>query len=103
MLKNKGYHLEHNFAHSKQALSSVLVALNLIAFSLHAACDACESDWQNATEKCSSRQNENCCPMTMLLDEKQIFWEKFWIAEFAKFVNQQFLETLPSSVAKLSR
>lgn len=55
VLKNKGYHLEHNFGHGKQTLSSVLVALNLIAFSLHAACDAYESDWQKAREICGAR------------------------------------------------
>lgn len=55
VLKNKGYHLEHNFGHGKQTLSSVLVALNLIAFSLHAACDACEPDWQKAREICGAR------------------------------------------------
>ena len=55
VLKNKGYHREHNFGHDKQTLSSVLVALNLIAFSLHAACDACEPDWQKAREICGVR------------------------------------------------
>jgi hypothetical protein len=34
-LKNRGYHLEHNFGHGKQYLSSLLVALNLLAFLLH--------------------------------------------------------------------
>ena len=34
-LKNRGYHLEHNFGHGKQHLSSLLVALNLLAFLLH--------------------------------------------------------------------
>ncbi len=55
VLKNKSYHLEHNFGYGKQTLSSVLVALNLIAFSLHAACDACEPDWQKAREICGVR------------------------------------------------
>lgn len=57
VLKNKGYHLEHNFGHDKQTLSSVLVALNLIAFSLHAACDACEPDWQKQ-ERYAARETE---------------------------------------------
>jgi hypothetical protein len=34
-LKNRGYHLEHNFGHGKQYLSSILIALNLLAFLLH--------------------------------------------------------------------
>ena len=34
-LKNRGYHLEHNFGHGQQFLSMLLVALNLLAFLLH--------------------------------------------------------------------
>jgi hypothetical protein len=34
-LKNRGYHLEHNFGHGKQNLSALLVAFNLLAFLLH--------------------------------------------------------------------
>lgn len=55
VLKTKGYHLEHNFGHGKQTLSNVLVALNLIAFSLHSACDAAEELWQKAREICGAR------------------------------------------------
>jgi hypothetical protein len=35
ILKNRGYHLEHNFGHGKQHLASVLLTLNLLAFLLH--------------------------------------------------------------------
>ena len=35
VLKNRGYHLEHNFGHGKKHLASVLVTLNLLAFGLH--------------------------------------------------------------------
>jgi hypothetical protein len=34
-LKNRGYHLEHNFGHGQQYLSAVLVTLNLLAFLFH--------------------------------------------------------------------
>lgn len=34
-LKNRGYHLEHNFGHGKQYLSTLLVTLNLLAFLFH--------------------------------------------------------------------
>ena len=34
-LKTKGYHLEHNFGHGKQFLSSLLAAMNLLAFLFH--------------------------------------------------------------------
>ena len=35
VLKNHGYHLEHNFGHGKQHLSNVLFTLNLLAFLSH--------------------------------------------------------------------
>ena len=34
-LKTKGYHLEHNFGHGKQHLSSLLAAMNILAFLFH--------------------------------------------------------------------
>ena len=34
-LKTKGYHLEHNFGHGKQHLSSLLAAMNILAFLYH--------------------------------------------------------------------
>ena len=35
VLKNHGYHLEHNFGHGKQHLSALLLTMNLLAFGLH--------------------------------------------------------------------
>jgi len=35
VLKNRGYHLEHNFGHGKKHLSSLLATMNLLAFGLH--------------------------------------------------------------------
>lgn len=35
VLKNHGYHLEHNFGHGNQYLSSTLLTLNLLAFLFH--------------------------------------------------------------------
>ena len=34
-LKTKGYHLEHNFGHGQQHLSSLLDAMNILAFLFH--------------------------------------------------------------------
>lgn len=48
VLKNNGYHLEHNFGHGQQFLSSVFVTLNLLAFTMHNACDVMESLWKQA-------------------------------------------------------
>src|SRR5450755_1544244 len=34
-LKTKGYHLEHNFGHGKEYLSSLLATMNILAFLFH--------------------------------------------------------------------
>ncbi|MEX1020770.1 MAG: hypothetical protein WDZ49_13990 [Litorilinea sp.] len=39
VLKNYGYHLAHNYGHSKQYLSTILVMLNLLAFLFHTILD----------------------------------------------------------------
>lgn len=38
-LKTKGYHLEHNFGHGKQHLSSLLASMNILAFLIHTLLD----------------------------------------------------------------
>ena len=55
VLKNNGYNLEHNFGHGKDTLASLLVALNLLAFAMHNACDLIEYRWQKAREKLGPR------------------------------------------------
>jgi divalent metal cation (Fe/Co/Zn/Cd) transporter len=47
--------LEHNFGHGKETLASILVALNLLAFAMHNACDLIESLWQRARERLGAR------------------------------------------------
>ena len=42
VLKNYGYHLEHNFGHGEQFLSMILVLLNLLAFLMHTVLDLCD-------------------------------------------------------------
>jgi hypothetical protein len=42
VLKNHGYHFDHNFAHGKQHLSNFLATLNLLAFLVHTALE-----WQD--------------------------------------------------------
>jgi len=37
VLKNHGYHLEHNFGHGQQHLATGLFSLNLLAFLIHTA------------------------------------------------------------------
>jgi hypothetical protein len=55
-LKNNGYNLTHNFGHGKQTLASVLVVLNLIAFSFHTACEITEELWQQARLRWKARR-----------------------------------------------
>jgi hypothetical protein len=55
VLKNNGYNLEHNFGHGKETLASLLVALNLLAFAMHNACDLIEASWQSARQKLGAR------------------------------------------------
>ncbi|NJN05354.1 MAG: ISNCY family transposase [Rhodobacteraceae bacterium] len=46
VLKTKGYHLEHNFGHGKQHLSSLLLTLNLLAFALHTFLEVTDPSYQ---------------------------------------------------------
>jgi hypothetical protein len=45
-LKTKGYHLEHNFGHGKEHLSSLLAAMNILAFLFHSFLTFCDADYQ---------------------------------------------------------
>jgi len=55
VLKNNGYHLEHNFGHGKVNLSAVFVSLNLLAFAFHSVCALAEDLWRRALEKMGTR------------------------------------------------
>jgi hypothetical protein len=55
VLKNNGYNLEHNFGHGKDTLASLLVALNLLAFAMHNACDLVEGSWQESRQKVGAK------------------------------------------------
>ena len=56
VLKQHGYHLEHNFGHGNDTLAGVLVVLNLLAFSLHSACELAETLWQSARRRLGTRR-----------------------------------------------
>ena len=56
LLKNQGYHVEHNFGHGKDGLSNTLLTLNLIAFAFHGACDQLCTLWKLAHHQCSRRK-----------------------------------------------
>jgi hypothetical protein len=69
VLKNNGYHLEHNFGHGKVNLSAVFVSLNLLAFAFHTVCDLAEDLWRKAMGKMGSRSRffENLRSITTFL------------------------------------
>lgn len=46
VLKTKGYHLEHNFGHGKQHLSSLLATMNLLAFGLHTLLELADASYR---------------------------------------------------------
>lgn len=56
VLKNHGYHLEHNFGHGKQYLAQLFVVLNLLAFAFHTVCDSVEELRQQARAAFGTRK-----------------------------------------------
>lgn len=46
VLKNHGYHLDHNFGHGQQYLSATLLTLNLLAFLLHTIAQVADEVYQ---------------------------------------------------------
>lgn len=46
VLKNRGYHLEHNFGHGKKHLSSLLATMNLLAFGLHTLLESGDENYR---------------------------------------------------------
>ena len=56
VLKNNGYHLEHNFGHGKDRLAMLFAAMNLLAFAFHTVCDHLEATWKAARTAKGSRK-----------------------------------------------
>jgi hypothetical protein len=56
VLKNNGYHLEHNFGHGKENLAMMFAAMNLLAFAFHTVCDCLEDLWINARQAKRARK-----------------------------------------------
>ena len=55
-LKTKGYHLEHNYGHGKENLSSLLLTLNLIAFLVHTILSMMDKSYQVIRKELVSRK-----------------------------------------------
>lgn len=56
VLKNHGYHLEHNFGHGNQYLSSLLLSLNLLAFLFHTIADLSDQRYRAVREALVKRK-----------------------------------------------
>lgn len=56
VLKNYGYHLEHNYGHGQQYLSAILVMLNLLAFLVHTVLDLTHPLYQQLRQEVGTRQ-----------------------------------------------
>ena len=56
VLKNNGYHLEHNFGHGKENLAMIFAAMNLLAFAFHTVCDCLEDLWTQARKAKRARK-----------------------------------------------
>ena len=56
VLKNNGYHLEHNFGHGKQHLAMMFAAMNLLAFAFHTVCDCLDALWIKARQAKRTRR-----------------------------------------------
>ena len=77
VLKNHGYHFEHNFAHGKQHLSNFLATLNLLAFLAHTALEWLDEAYRAVRHAAPSRRT---------------FFEQFrTLLQFMPFDNWQHL------------
>jgi len=55
-LKTKGYHLEHNFGHGKEHLSSLLATMNILAFLFHTFLSFCDEAYRLIRAKLPTRK-----------------------------------------------
>ena len=56
VLKTKGYHLEHNFGHGKNHLSSLLLTFNLLAFLFHTVLEMMDSKYAQIRKDLPTRK-----------------------------------------------
>lgn len=56
ILKNRGYHLNHNFGHGKQYLSQVLLTLNILAFLFHTVLENIDQKYKLLRNKLPTRK-----------------------------------------------
>lgn len=56
VLKNHGYHFEHNFSHGNQHLANLLATLNLLAFLLHTVLHYLDEAYHRVSSSSPSRR-----------------------------------------------
>lgn len=56
VLKNHGYHFEHNFSHGNQHLANLLATLNVLAFLLHTVLDYLDEAYHKVSSSSPSRR-----------------------------------------------
>lgn len=56
MLKNHGYHLEHNYGHGCQNLSTVLASLILLAFLCHTVLQLADGKYRSVRAALATRK-----------------------------------------------
>ncbi len=56
ILKNRGYHLEHNFGHGKKYLSQLMLTLNLLAFLFHTVLETSDEKYKLIRSDLPTRQ-----------------------------------------------
>lgn len=56
ILKNRGYHLEHNFGHGKKYLSQLMLTLNLLAFLFHTVLEMIDEKYEQLRSDLPTRQ-----------------------------------------------
>ncbi len=56
VLKNNGYHLEHNYGHGKNNLAMVFATMNMLAFAIHVVADCLDDLWKAARRAKGSRK-----------------------------------------------
>jgi hypothetical protein len=56
VLKNHGYHIDHNFGHGQEHLATTLLTLNLLAFLLHTIAQVTDKVYQQIRQALGSRR-----------------------------------------------
>ena len=85
ILKNNGYHLEHNFGHGKKHLSNILAILNIMAFTVHVIWRIIYENFDKLFDAFSSRKQVfyTLSTLTMMLHFES--WETLF-----NFVKEKF-------------